>query len=114
VTSRASSFHYKGRDVEPRAAARELGVQAVLTGRVERRGDEVFLGAELVGAHDDRQIWGSRYDGKLSDLMATQGLLVHDIANAIHAKLARPPFWRRRREARLFAPTPVSPRSSRG
>ena len=91
VTSRASSFHYKGREVEPKAAARELGVQAVLTGRVERRGDDVFLGAELVDARDDRHLWGNRYDRKLSELMATQSQLVRDIAAAIHAKLVQPP-----------------------
>ena len=91
VTSRASSFHYKGRDVEPRTAARELGVRAVLTGRLERRGDDVVLGAELVDGRDDRHIWGNRYGRKLSDLTSTQSELVHDIAMAIHAKLGRLP-----------------------
>jgi len=58
VISRTSAFRYKKRDIEPQKVARELGVQALVTGRVTQRGDDLSVSVELVDAHEDKQLWG--------------------------------------------------------
>src|SRR2546429_852394 len=83
VMSRASVFHYKGREADPQTVARDLKVEAVVTGRIVQRGDQFVISSELIDARTNHSLWGDRYDRKLSDLLAVQG----DIASAISAKL---------------------------
>ncbi len=72
VIALSSVVKYRGREVDPKAAAHELGVRAVLTGRMLQRGDGLSISLELMDAQDNRHLWGQRYDRKLSDLMASQ------------------------------------------
>jgi serine/threonine protein kinase/Tfp pilus assembly protein PilF len=83
VMSRASVFHYKGRDADPEAVAKDLKVEAIVTGRIMQHGDQFIVSSELIDARTNHNLWGDRYDRKLSDLLAVQG----DIASAISAKL---------------------------
>jgi TolB-like protein len=83
VMSRSSVFRYKGHDVDPQAVARDLKVAGVITGRIVQRGDQLIVSAELIDARSNRNLWGDRYDRKLSDVLAVQ----QDIAGAISAKL---------------------------
>jgi non-specific serine/threonine protein kinase len=83
VMSRSSVFHYKGRDVDPQAAAKDLQVEAVVTGRVLQRGDQLLISAELIDARSNRNLWGERYDRKMADLIGVQ----QDISGAISARL---------------------------
>jgi eukaryotic-like serine/threonine-protein kinase len=83
VMSRASVFHYKGREVDPQTVAKDLKVQAVVTGRVVQRGDQLTISSELIDARTNRNLWGDQYDRKLSDALAIQ----EDITGAISAKL---------------------------
>jgi TolB-like protein len=62
VMSHTATFRYKGRDVDPLAAGRDLKVQAILTGKVIQRGDDLSIRAELVNTSDNSQIWGEQYD----------------------------------------------------
>jgi serine/threonine protein kinase/tetratricopeptide (TPR) repeat protein len=87
VISRNSAFRYKGRDRDPRAAARELGVHAVLTGRVVQRGDSVSVSAELVDTRDDRQLWGEQYNRKLADILAVQEDISREISEKLRLRL---------------------------
>src|SRR5204863_2405946 len=57
VTSHSSVFRYKGRELEPLAVGRELGVHAVLVGKVMRRGDNLLISTELVDVRENRHIW---------------------------------------------------------
>ncbi len=84
MISRTSVFRYKKQDIDPQKVAHELGVHALVTGRVMQRGDELFVSAELVDAREDRQLWGEQYDRKMSDLLRVQA----DIARAISEKLS--------------------------
>jgi eukaryotic-like serine/threonine-protein kinase len=59
VISRTSSFRYKRRDIEPQKVSKELGVDALVTGRVAQRGDDLSVSAELVDVREDKQLWGS-------------------------------------------------------
>jgi TolB-like protein/Tfp pilus assembly protein PilF len=83
VMSRSSVFHYKRRDVDPQAVAHDLKVQGVITGRIVQRGDQLIISAELIDARTNRNLWGDRYDRKLSDVLAVQ----QDITGAISARL---------------------------
>jgi serine/threonine protein kinase/tetratricopeptide (TPR) repeat protein len=83
VISRTSAFHFKGRDIEPQKVAKELGVDALVTGRVVQRGNDLSVSAELVDAREDKQLWGEQYSRKLADIVAVQ----QEIATAISGNL---------------------------
>ena len=83
VMSRSSVFHYKGHDVDPQAVAKDLKVDAVITGRVLQRCDQLVISAELIDARSNRSLWGDRYDRKMADLIGVQ----QDISGAISARL---------------------------
>jgi TolB-like protein/Tfp pilus assembly protein PilF len=83
VMSRSSVFRYKGRDADPTSVAKDLKVDAVITGRVLQRGDQLVVSAELVDARSSRNLWGERYDRKMSDLVAVQ----QEISDSISARL---------------------------
>ena len=79
VISRTSAFRYKQRDIEPQKVAKDLGVDALVTGRVVQRGDDLSVSAELVDAREDKQLWGEQYSRKLADIRSVQ----QEIATAI-------------------------------
>ncbi|MGH9502456.1 MAG: protein kinase domain-containing protein [Terriglobales bacterium] len=83
VMARASVFRYKGREVDPQTVAKELKVQALVTGRIVQHGDQLIISAELIDARTSRNLWGDQYDRKLSDALAVQ----QEITGAISAKL---------------------------
>src|SRR5438045_4536609 len=83
VISRTSAFHYKQRDIEPRKVARELGVEALVTGRVIQRGNDLSVSAELVDAREDKQLWGEQYSRKMADAASVQ----QEIATAVSGNL---------------------------
>ncbi len=88
VMSRNSVFHYKGREIDARAIGRELGVQAVLTGRLIQRDDGLAITLELVNATDNSHIWGSEYKRKLSDLAAIPGDISQAVTENLRLKLS--------------------------
>jgi TolB-like protein/Flp pilus assembly protein TadD len=88
VVSRASAFHYKGKDVGARTVGRELGVRAVLTGRIVQRGDALSIRAELVDARDDTHVWGEEYNRRLSDILAVQEEIARDISGKLRQRLS--------------------------
>ena len=81
--ARTTVFHYKGQAVDPRQIGRELGVRAVLTGRVTQRGDILIVQAELMDIADGSQLWGEQYNRKLADVLQVQ----EDISREISGKL---------------------------
>jgi TolB-like protein/DNA-binding winged helix-turn-helix (wHTH) protein/Tfp pilus assembly protein PilF len=83
VIARSSTFKYRGAEIDLNDVSKTLGVQAILTGRVTQRGDNLSINVELMNASDQTQIWGEQYDRKLSDLLAIQ----RDITREIVEKL---------------------------
>jgi len=83
VTARSTVFHYKGRDEDLRKIGRELNVRAVVSGRVLQRGDTLSIQADLVDAGSGSQVWGDRYERKVTDILSVQ----EEIAQAISEKL---------------------------
>ena len=87
VMSRSSAFHYKGSDIDPQAAGRALNVKAVLTGRLVRQGDTLFLSTELVNVRDGSHLWGDEYNRKVADILILQQELAQTIAGKLRVKL---------------------------
>ncbi len=87
VMARSTVFRYKGREVDPQTVARELGVRAVLTGRVMPLGDRIVIGTELVDAADGSQLWGEQYKRSVLDIFAVQEEISREISEKLRLKL---------------------------
>ena len=88
VKSRNSVFHYKGKDVDVQKVGNELGVSALVSGRVTLRGDNVEVSAELTDVRDNTEIWGQHYSGKSADIVSLQQQIAGDIAEKLHPTLS--------------------------
>ena len=87
VAARTSAFALKGRPLDARAAARTLGVGAVLEGSVRRAGDRLKVGAQLVSAADGSVLWTETYDRGPGDVFAVQEEIARAIAAALRVRL---------------------------
>src|SRR5438309_510911 len=87
VISRTSAFRYKQREIEPQKVAKELGVEALVTGRVTQRGEDVAVSAELVDAREDKQLWGEQYTSTLSDVRSVQGEIATSVSVSLVGRL---------------------------
>ena len=105
VTSRTSSFAFKGRALPVGRVAEELGVAAVLEGSVRRGGGRVRVVAQLIDAATDAHLWTETYDRALTDFLAVQAEVAEQIARALRVELT--PGARERIGAR----PPESPRA---
>jgi serine/threonine protein kinase/Tfp pilus assembly protein PilF len=87
VISRTSAFRYKRREIEPQKVGKELGVEALVTGRVIQRGDDLSVSVELVDAREDKQLWGEQYSRKLADLHSVQQEIATSISENLRVRL---------------------------
>src|SRR5438034_10381921 len=87
VMSRNSVFHYKGKDMDAQAVAKELKVQAVLTGRMTQRGDGLSISVELINAQDNSELWGQQYNRKVADVFSVQEEIAKEISEKLRLKL---------------------------
>jgi len=85
VTSRTSSMRYKGTDKPLPEIARELGVDAVIEGSVQRANDRVRITAQLIHAATDRHLWAKTYDSDLRDVLILQAEVAAEVAREIGA-----------------------------
>src|SRR2546429_312865 len=88
VMARSAVFRYKGKEADPMAAGKELGVRAVLTGRILQRGDNLTISAELLDVRDNKQLWGEQYSEKVSDLLSVQREIAKEITSNLRLKLS--------------------------
>jgi adenylate cyclase len=89
VTARNSSFNYKGKSVDVKQAAGELGVQYVIEGSVRTVGNRARITAQLIDAVDGHHIWAERYDRELDDIFAVQDEITAAIVAAIEPNISR-------------------------
>ena len=83
VVPRTLVTRYKNQNVDPRQAARDLNVRAIVTGSVMQRGDQVSVQAEMIDAANVAQLWGDHFDRNVADMMNVQS----DISKAIAENL---------------------------
>ena len=86
VMARATVMRFKGRQ-DPQEVARALNVGAVVTGTLSRRGDQLVVSAELIGASGER-LWRDRFDRPVADLMRVQDSIVVSIAEGLRLRLS--------------------------
>jgi adenylate cyclase len=72
IIARNSSFVYKGRPIDVRVAAKELGVRYVLEGSVRKSGNRIRITAQLIDAKDGTHLWAERYDRTIDDIFVIQ------------------------------------------
>lgn len=88
VSPTSSVFRYKGKGADAQKIGGELGVSAVMTGRMVQRGENLTISVELVDARNNTLIWGEQYERKLSELLATQREIAAEITNKLKLKLS--------------------------
>jgi adenylate cyclase len=87
VIARNSSFTYKGRAVDVKQVAQDLGVRYVLEGSVRKAGNRVRITAQLIDATSSAHIWVDRFDGVLDDIFEVQDQVASRVAGAIEPRL---------------------------
>jgi TolB-like protein/class 3 adenylate cyclase/Tfp pilus assembly protein PilF len=92
VIARNSSFAYKGKPVDVRSIAKDLGVRYIVEGSVRRAASRVRINAQLIDAGDNAHVWADRFDGDLADVFTLQDEVVGKIVGALSGVLpaARP------------------------
>jgi tetratricopeptide (TPR) repeat protein len=91
VARQQKSFRYKGANVDLVEAARDLNVQAILTGKILLRGDTIIVKMSLDDVEKDAQIWGQQFTKKLSDIFLLQDEISEEVLQALKLKLAGEP-----------------------
>ena len=87
VIARNSSFTYKGRAVDIKQVARELGARYVLQGSVRKAANRVRITGQLIDTGTSAHIWADRFDGALDDIFELQDQVASSVAGAIEPKL---------------------------
>ena len=87
VIARGSTFTYKGRSVDVRQIANDLGVRYVLEGSVRRAAGKVRINAQLIDSTTGTHLWAERYDGSLEDIFALQDEITRKIVSGLEVNL---------------------------
>ena len=87
VIARNSAFTYKGKPVDVKQVAQELGVRYVLEGSVRKAGNRVRITGQLIDTTTGAHIWADRFDGSLDDIFELQDQVASNVAGAIEPKL---------------------------
>jgi len=90
VISRTSSMQYKETKKSLPAVARELNVDGIVEGTVQRSGDRVRINVQLIQAASDKHMWANSYERDLRDVFALERDVTEDIARQVQAKLTAP------------------------
>ena len=88
VKARSSVFRYKGREIALPKIGQELNVQAILTGRVVQRGNDLTVYIELVDAATENILWKADYNRPMTNLVALQSEIARDVSNKMQLKLS--------------------------
>jgi hypothetical protein len=97
-TASEIALAYKGKAVDVKRIARELGVRYVLEGSVRKSGNRVRITAQLIDAATGNHIWAERYDSELSDIFDLQDQVTARVVGAIAPKLEQVEIERAKRK----------------
>ncbi len=98
VIARNSSFTYKGRTVDARQVARELGVRYVLEGSVRKAANRVRIGGQLIDGSTGAHLWADRFEGALEDIFDLQDQVTASVVGAIAPRLEQAEIERAKRK----------------
>ena len=88
VMSRNAAFRFKGTNLDPLEAGRNLNVGAVLTGRLVKRDDRFVIKTELIKVADGSQLWGAEYNSSLADIFSVQDEVSKKISQSLRLRLS--------------------------
>lgn len=88
VSPRSSVFRYKGREIDAEKIGNELGVDAVMSGRLTQRGDNLTISVDLIDVKNKKTLWGEQFERKISDLLTTQREITSAITDKLQVKLS--------------------------
>src|SRR6185436_3573610 len=88
IVPRSRVFRYKGQQIDARKVGRQLKVRALLTGRVLQRGDTLNVQVELVDVHTESQLWGERFNRKVTDIFVVEDEIARQISDRLRLKLS--------------------------
>ncbi|MFN2502451.1 MAG: tetratricopeptide repeat protein [Pyrinomonadaceae bacterium] len=88
VSPPSTVMQYKGRDIDPIKVGKELGVSAVVSGRIVQRDGNLTISADLIDIRQNKILWGEQYDRKMSDLLATQREIAREIVSNLKLKVS--------------------------
>jgi len=86
VISRNSVFTYKGKPIKIQQVAKELNVQYILEGSIQRSGNKVRIRAQLINGKTDHHIWSESYDGVMDNIFDLQDKITGEIVTALKIK----------------------------
>jgi adenylate cyclase len=98
VIARNSSFTFKGKAVDIKQVARDLGVRYVLEGSVRKSGNRIRITGQLIDAASGAHLWADRYDGALEDVFDLQDQVAASVVGAIAPSVARAEIERANRK----------------
>jgi TolB-like protein/class 3 adenylate cyclase/Tfp pilus assembly protein PilF len=98
VIARNSSFTFKGRAVDIKQVARDLGVRYVLEGSVRKSGNRIRITGQLIDAASGAHLWADRYDGALEDVFELQDQVAASVVGAIAPSLTQAEMERAKRK----------------
>ena len=88
VVSRRSSERYRDSDSSLKDIGKELDVNYVIEGNVQRKGDRAIISAELIQVHDNKVLWSESYDENVSETFVVQANVVESITNKLETLLS--------------------------
>ena len=98
VIARNSTFAYKGRAVDIRKVAAELGVRYVLEGSVRRAANRLRITGQLIEGAAGTHVWADKFEGAAEDIFDLQDRLTESIVGAIEPSIRRAEIERARRK----------------
>jgi eukaryotic-like serine/threonine-protein kinase len=87
VIARSTVFRYKGQTADLQQVGQTLKVQAVLTGRVVHRGDQLTVQTDLVNVEDGTQIWGKQFTRGMQDISSLQQDITQELTTVLRSRL---------------------------
>jgi TolB-like protein len=88
VKARSSVFRYKGKETNAQTIGKELNVQAILTGRLIQRGQDLTLYTELVDAKKETVLWSEDYKQPMASLLSLQSEITRDVVQKLKTRLS--------------------------
>jgi len=88
VIPHSIALRYKGKSTELQKVGAALGVETLLVGRVLQRGDDLTVAVELDDVVNGKQLWGNRYNRKVSDLLAIQSDIAREVSQRLRANVS--------------------------
>lgn len=88
VVPHSIADHYKGKALDLPKIREALGVEAVLTGRITQRGDEMTVGVELDDVRNGKQLWGEQYNRKVTELLAVETDIAREVSQRLRTELS--------------------------